>query len=86
MSNKIAIFFCSISIVLSCTSKSPARERAALCAYKKAFELMRDDRNLWLDEIYSITGQNYAEGAAETDHQVRLIIYGFENSCPEDQP
>lgn len=55
-------------------------ELSELAKYKEALEMMRDDRDRWLNEIYEINGQNYAEGAGEVDYQIELLL-GEEEFC-----
>ena len=55
--------------------------RRDACAWKEAFEAMRDDRDRWLNEIYEINGQNYAEGAGDADYEIKFIINGHDVQC-----
>lgn len=62
------LLFCGCATITAGTYKSEINK------YKKAFELMRDDRDRWLNKIYEINGQNYAESAADTDHVIKLLL------------
>lgn len=57
----------------------------AACAWKQAFEMMRDDRNRWLDFIYEKSWQNYQEAGADVDYEIKFVINQWKNIECDDQ-
>lgn len=53
----------------------------AACAWKTAFEMMRDDRDRWLDFIYEKSWQNYQEAGADVDYEIKFVVNGYQVQC-----